>query len=975
MKLKLTVICIGLNLLSDAQTPIGAPPAPFTVPNNANSAWYRGGNFPVGATPATANIFGTMWNSPVYHYTSGKQRMIVFDDTWNTAGSLGSGGSSTPFGGGVAINLNPSSPVTRPAALLTISNGNPNFVGGWRNWMQVGTFNYEGFNQLYVGMKTEPASAADGVINWGDNSAAYGAIRNYMRFIFTAPSGDPGYAGNPDGLEVMRMNTLGKIGIGNYFNNLVEAPFTKDPARRLEILSDKTAAGINGNPLLRLTHTQQDPTSPLTIITTGKFSEFQPMATGHLFINSRDNTQATTPFKDLKQRYIGINTNTPGNTVEINSQFAGSATANGFGGTGWAGLRFTDLKSTSTTNTLVTNKVLSVDANGDVILVTNTPTVSGLGNICGATVVPLLGNYQIEMTPAFNFNFTMPALSTSQVNIGKTACATNSARLYVENDKLRTAGSFSTNGTFTSTPYAVYGKTHNNAFNITTIGVYGEAEAQGPNAQAVGVEGKSVFLSAASAQNIGGKFTSANGTSNSTAGLFTISNSNSSMNYGIITNVNSAVIVGSNNTGILSNALAIGGNNNTAGTFQASGAMNSNIGIYASAPAGAITSSDYAGYFNGNVFINGIGTLPAGALITSDKNIKTNVVTLAKPLDLLLRLRPVSYNLNNAYAPQLNVDTAKTFGLIAQEVAVLFPTLVKEVIVPASYDTLGTVITPSVSLKALNYTGLIPLTISAIQDINKRQNTMQASLTNTGLSDALVKNNINNFNALAKIKTLNPVSYNFTNTGVPQLSFSPKLDYGFIAQQLQTVYPELVDTIRVPAKLDSLGAIINPSVVLKTVNYKAMSGLLTRAIQEQQVKIDSLLKVASKQDSINNAVQTQLTNLTNLINGCCEIASRKSNPVNSLDVELSDKDAIVLSQNVPNPFAEQTTINYNVPASVGKAQILFYNNTGQVIQTVDIKTRGKGKVNVFASDLSAGLYHYTLVADGKVIDSKKMVRE
>jgi len=64
-----------------------------------------------------------------------------------------------------------------------------------------------------------------------------------------------------------------------------------------------------------------------------------------------------------------------------------------------------------------------------------------------------------------------------------------------------------------------------------------------------------------------------------------------------------------------------------------------------------------------------------------------------------------------------------------------------------------------------------------------------------------------------------------------------------------------------------------------------------------------------------------------------------------------------------------------VPASVTKAQLLFFNANGQVIQTVDIKTRGKGKVNVFASDLSSGLYHYTLVADGKVVDSKKMVRE
>ena len=62
-----------------------------------------------------------------------------------------------------------------------------------------------------------------------------------------------------------------------------------------------------------------------------------------------------------------------------------------------------------------------------------------------------------------------------------------------------------------------------------------------------------------------------------------------------------------------------------------------------------------------------------------------------------------------------------------------------------------------------------------------------------------------------------------------------------------------------------------------------------------------------------------------------------------------------MDQNVPNPFAEQTSITYNVPTNVRKAQIIFYNALGQIIQAVDIKTRGKGKVNVFASDLSSGL--------------------
>ena len=55
-----------------------------------------------------------------------------------------------------------------------------------------------------------------------------------------------------------------------------------------------------------------------------------------------------------------------------------------------------------------------------------------------------------------------------------------------------------------------------------------------------------------------------------------------------------------------------------------------------------------------------------------------------------------------------------------------------------------------------------------------------------------------------------------------------------------------------------------------------------------------------------------------------------------LNVELTDGESIILEQNVPNPFAEQTTISYTVPASVQKAQIHFYNQSGKLINTIDI---------------------------------------
>jgi hypothetical protein len=55
---------------------------------------------------------------------------------------------------------------------------------------------------------------------------------------------------------------------------------------------------------------------------------------------------------------------------------------------------------------------------------------------------------------------------------------------------------------------------------------------------------------------------------------------------------------------------------------------------------------------------------------------------------------------------------------------------------------------------------------------------------------------------------------------------------------------------------------------------------------------------------------------------------------------------------------------------------LFYNAEGKLINTVDLSNQsGKGQINVFANDLSNGVYTYTLVVDGKIIDTKRMVKQ
>ena len=119
----------------------------------------------------------------------------------------------------------------------------------------------------------------------------------------------------------------------------------------------------------------------------------------------------------------------------------------------------------------------------------------------------------------------------------------------------------------------------------------------------------------------------------------------------------------------------------------------------------------------------------------------------------------------------------------------------------------------------------------------------------------------------------------------------------------------------------------------------------------------------------------RLTKLENEVKESKAQAAILKEQLAQMDVLLSKTNTIVLNQNVPNPFSESTVITYSIPKVFSKAQIIFSTITGEVIKTANIKSAGKGQVNVFASDISSGVYTYTLVIDGKQIETKKMIKQ
>ena len=145
---------------------------------------------------------------------------------------------------------------------------------------------------------------------------------------------------------------------------------------------------------------------------------------------------------------------------------------------------------------------------------------------------------------------------------------------------------------------------------------------------------------------------------------------------------------------------------------------------------------------------------------------------------------------------------------------------------------------------------------------------------------------------------------------------------------------------------------------------------MVEAIKEQDNKIES-------KDSVINNLETRLAALESCINNAniCSSSAKATNNNNGQTIELSNLNAIILDQNLPNPFAENTTITYNIPDDVMDAQLLFYDMNGRIIKQVDITDRGESSLTVYGDKLEQGIYTYSLIADGKLIATKKMVKQ
>ncbi len=162
-----------------------------------------------------------------------------------------------------------------------------------------------------------------------------------------------------------------------------------------------------------------------------------------------------------------------------------------------------------------------------------------------------------------------------------------------------------------------------------------------------------------------------------------------------------------------------------------------------------------------------------------------------------------------------------------------------------------------------------------------------------------------------------------------------KKHYGLLAQDLQKVYPDLV---------------YEGGDGYLEINYIELIPLLLQAIQEQQSAIEELQK---QQPSFG-------------------VVNSKSKNIVSSNLAEAGEQALLL-QNAPNPFSERTEIGYYLPTSVQKASLYIYDMNGRQVKQLDLQQKGNASVVIAGSQLQAGMYLYTLIADGREVDTKKMI--
>ena len=231
------------------------------------------------------------------------------------------------------------------------------------------------------------------------------------------------------------------------------------------------------------------------------------------------------------------------------------------------------------------------------------------------------------------------------------------------------------------------------------------------------------------------------------------------------------------------------------------------------------------------------------------------------------------------------------------------------------------------------------------------------------LSDGRFKTNVKEDVAgLEFINKLRPVSYYVDNAAINRFMHVPDVgtvdmssarkadrEQGFIAQE-------------VDALVKKSGYVFNGVQTPQndgdhySIRYSDFVVPLVKAVQELSTLVQQQQKLAQEQQNEIAALKTQLA-----------LGS------NSASDQFQPNISAGLSQNSPNPFNVDTNIHMSIPEAARDAVLTIYSMEGKQVKSMPINDRGDTSVKIQGNELAPGIYIYSLMVDGKVLDSKRMI--
>ncbi|MFA0964515.1 tail fiber domain-containing protein [Roseivirga sp. BDSF3-8] len=198
---------------------------------------------------------------------------------------------------------------------------------------------------------------------------------------------------------------------------------------------------------------------------------------------------------------------------------------------------------------------------------------------------------------------------------------------------------------------------------------------------------------------------------------------------------------------------------------------------------------------------------------------------------------------------------------------------------------------------------------------------------------------------LEHIKQLNPVTFQWKDK--PQEG----LHSGLLAQEVQKVIPEVVYDPNKDIRYDKEGRALTPEKDARYgIRYQELIPVLIRAMQEMSETIEGL--------------ESRLATY--------ETAGKSERNANNL-LETGAERSSLLFQNSPNPYSQRTEITFYLSEQVTEASLLIFDMNGRQLDNIGINSRGDSGITIDGNRFQPGMYIYTLIADGREVDSKRMI--